>query len=308
LEVIDCLCGSKSNKMQLRGEDNLHKTPGIFTVVKCSKCGLVFTNPRPTPGEMDKLYPDNYLPYVLNPSTQESERNGGNNRLKNIFKTSMTFIPDLPPNSKVLELGCGNGSFLYRLRSRGWMLEGIDFSKKAVRYAQEQLRLNVMQGNLEDFNYRKMEYDCVFAWMVLEHLHHPLDVIHKVSYTLKKGGYFICSIPNYNSFNRILWGKYWHDLDLPRHLYHFDKINIRHILQKEGYTDIVIKHVDDYDSFRKSFFNSIAKLRSIYKIYYYDKSDLLAFRIVRNIVKTVYRVFCRVFRKSGRIIVIAKRI
>src|SRR2546425_7402449 len=47
----------------LQGSDRLHGLPGIFSVVRCRGCGLMRTNPRPTPHSMPFYYPADYGPH-----------------------------------------------------------------------------------------------------------------------------------------------------------------------------------------------------------------------------------------------------
>ena len=55
---------SSNDEIILASRDLLHDLPGIFTVVKCSNCGLMRTNPRPSPDTIGFYYPENYGPYV----------------------------------------------------------------------------------------------------------------------------------------------------------------------------------------------------------------------------------------------------
>jgi ubiquinone/menaquinone biosynthesis C-methylase UbiE len=45
---------------------------------------------------------------------------------------TIRFLPVLPPGSRILELGCGDGKSLSALEERGWEPVGIDFSTHAT--------------------------------------------------------------------------------------------------------------------------------------------------------------------------------
>jgi hypothetical protein len=65
LETKPCPLGcSVSDETVLTGRDLLHDLPGEYTVVKCNSCGLMRTNPRPTPEAIGTYYPDDYGPYL----------------------------------------------------------------------------------------------------------------------------------------------------------------------------------------------------------------------------------------------------
>ncbi len=64
LESINCIfCGCTENTILFSGSDRLHKKPGAFNVVRCTACGLVYTNPRPSPDQMGLYYPTEYGPH-----------------------------------------------------------------------------------------------------------------------------------------------------------------------------------------------------------------------------------------------------
>ena len=62
MEQVNCdLCGSDAAEPVARQSDLLHlATEQIFTVVRCCKCGLHFTNPRPTEAEIGSFYSSDY--------------------------------------------------------------------------------------------------------------------------------------------------------------------------------------------------------------------------------------------------------
>ena len=64
LEDADCPLGCpRSDETVLAGRDRLHGLPGRFQVVRCRSCGLMRTNPRPSPGTIGFYYPEDYHPY-----------------------------------------------------------------------------------------------------------------------------------------------------------------------------------------------------------------------------------------------------
>jgi len=63
-ERVNCdLCGSDNHEQILVGRDLLCGTEGEWPVVRCRECGLIFTNPRPTPDSLALVYPESYGPF-----------------------------------------------------------------------------------------------------------------------------------------------------------------------------------------------------------------------------------------------------
>ena len=81
-------------------DDQLHGLPGRFTVVKCRTCGLMRTNPRPTPGSMGFYYPHDYGPYRDTRVTAKQNLRGTKRILKKavraLLRRNDDRIPRLP--------------------------------------------------------------------------------------------------------------------------------------------------------------------------------------------------------------------
>ena len=58
---------------------------------------------------------------------------------------------------------------------------------------------------------------------------------------LKDEGRLIAEVPNIASYDAKIYGHYWRYLDVPRHLYHFDPVSIKVLLEKNGFQGISIK-------------------------------------------------------------------
>ena len=65
LETVNCdLCNSSDFKIIASQTDLIHKTTSkYFNVVSCNKCGLKFTNPRPTIDTIGNFYASEYNYY-----------------------------------------------------------------------------------------------------------------------------------------------------------------------------------------------------------------------------------------------------
>lgn len=75
-------------------------------------------------------------------------------------------LPNLPKDSLVLEVGCGNGKTLSEMRKRDWKTVGIDTSFEAVRLSGEDAFL----GDVRSLPFSDETFDAIFCWHVLGHL------------------------------------------------------------------------------------------------------------------------------------------
>lgn len=99
----------------------------------------------------------------------------------------------LQKESSCLEVGCGNGEFISYASTRGLNVMGIDTSEKSVSCArQKNPSAVIMNKDLFDM---EGAFDAIFSFEVLEHVENDEAAINKISQLLKKGGYFLFSVP-----------------------------------------------------------------------------------------------------------------
>jgi SAM-dependent methyltransferase len=114
---------------------------------------------------------------------------------------------DLPPEARLLDVGCGTGATAAALTEFG-TVAGVDFSPLALERCGRRGLTNLMQGQAEALPLRDGCVDVIVATDILEHIeddHAALREFHRV---LKPGGHAVLSVPAY----QMLWGE--HDLAL----------------------------------------------------------------------------------------------
>ncbi len=219
------------------GRDRLHNLPGEFTIVKCRSCGLMRTNPRPAPESMGYYYPDDYGPYqgtrVDFPQQDSKIILKAKEFAKRIFEFNTFRMPNLSVG-RMLEVGCASGAFMHRMAGLGWDVEGLEFSVKAAERARS-LGYSVCTSTIEDAPAPKVAFDLIVGWMVLEHLHHPILALQKLSRWSKKDGWLVISIPNSGSLEFSIFKEKWYALHLPNHLYHFTPHTLEKVLDEGGW-------------------------------------------------------------------------
>ena len=240
LEDIPCPLGCvRNDEVVLTGRDLLHDLPGEFTVVICRTCGLMRTNPRPTPDAIGSYYPDDYGPYLGTQVRQaEPKRISGIKKLlKPLVKRVVNFntqrLPSLAPG-QMLEIGCASGAFLHQMAGQGWQVQGIEFSGKAAQAA-AQLGYRVHAGPLETAPQPDEPVDLIVGWMVLEHLHDPIGGLQKLRKWAKPGAWLALSVPNAGSLEFRLFKDKWYALQLPTHFHHFTPATLEKVLSASGW-------------------------------------------------------------------------
>jgi SAM-dependent methyltransferase len=100
---------------------------------------------------------------------------------------------------RVLELGCGNGSFTRALVAAGCQVVAIEIDREAATLAApycERTVVGDMESPLLDEALAQDSFDVVLAADVLEHLRDPAKVLRRVARHIRPGGRLIASLPN----------------------------------------------------------------------------------------------------------------
>lgn len=219
--------------------DILHSKPGMWRISRCLKCGLVATLPRIDKSELSDFYPQNYAPYNFSGRLKDGKFTGF---FRNLVMAVYRFRfgdPDfvLQPfgGGKLFEIGCGSGMLIKRMRMIGWKCDGIDFSQHAVNQAkQNNPDSNISKSDLESYHSNE-KYDLIILAHVLEHFHDPIIALEICKSLLNDAGKIYIAVPNINSWDAKVFGRYWIGLDVPRHTTHFSDASLFEILSKFGF-------------------------------------------------------------------------
>jgi SAM-dependent methyltransferase len=253
-----CAPGTKKERL-FQSPDRLNGLPGQFSVSRCAGCDLVFQDPRPTEDTVQYAYPDTYVAYTLPPAKEVNSIKRtlsnlifanffgyrhlapNNWALKLLFSPAYYYlfrhqtIPRFVPNGRLLEIGCSHGYRLEKDRRRGWQVTGLDFHDKSVEAGRAN-GLDLHCGSVYDFEFPRETFDAVIFDMVLEHLHRPRLLIDQVSKWLKPGGQIIFCIPYFEGVEFRLFRQYAYGLQVPAHLYFYNKWHLRQLLK--GFHDV----------------------------------------------------------------------
>jgi SAM-dependent methyltransferase len=235
LEDLPCPLGcARQDAFVLEGQDRLHGIPGLFRIVRCTGCGLLRTNPRPTPESIAAYYPEDYGPYHKPSSGKRPPRPAWKRLLKAALGFKDRQVPDMIPGH-LLEVGCASGDYLEEMRERGWQVQGIEFSDKAAEAGRAK-GLPIQTASVETAASPQGGMDVVAAWMVLEHVHDPVRVLQRIRSWVKPGSFLIASVPDGSCAWTRVFQDVWYDLHLPNHLYHFTPHTLRKLLGFSGWT------------------------------------------------------------------------
>lgn len=236
IEEVPCgLCGSNRARVRfcaLKGwppsaDGSYAATTDKFgaygTIQRCQDCGLLYTSPRVKPQNLLDEYADNQDDgYFL-----QSEARSMNAYL------SLAAIRRHAAKGKLLDVGCATGFFLNAARL-SFEVEGVEPSRWARRYAEEQLKLAIKAPTLEQARFPDGHFDVVTLHDVIEHVPDPAGLLREVARVTKPGGFIYLVTPDCESLSAKLLGPRWWGLR-PAHIYYFSRRTLAALLGKTGY-------------------------------------------------------------------------
>lgn len=230
LESPRCdLCGSADAVPYRTTCDHIYGTAGDWTLVRCASCGLVYLSPRPTPDAIGAYYPDlDYHAFVPTRGLKSRVIDWLHER------EVSALLRDVPHGARVLEIGCGTGELLLKLRSHGAAVTGIEPNAAAAQLARDQHGLDVRTGILDTVTLDPASFDLILMRYALEHVHSPSGTLKQIAALLTPSGCAVFWVPNLASWDARLFGSYWRGLDAPRHLYLFSPTTIQRLLAESG--------------------------------------------------------------------------
>jgi len=145
----------------------------------------------------------------------------------------------LNARSKILDVGCGDGSFLKKAKNN-FDCTGIEISDYLARLATKVDGVKVIAGDFQTADFKDDKYDGITLISILEHMGDPLQAIKKCFDLLGDRGLLLLKTVNYNCLNRIIRKEKWVGFRPPDHVVYFSPANLELLLKKAGFGKIKI--------------------------------------------------------------------
>ncbi len=236
----------------------LEKFHGAYGISRCEMCAGPFVNPAPGLDALDDYYNNCECNRMMDRVYRARAQAPADFINDHRVRTTIEYLGRAkePTNLRILEIGCGSGSFLQKLRSainaeasssiRVSEYTGIDIDANAIALGQGK-GVNLVSSSVEAFAMEQRDaYDIVLHFELIEHLFDPAQFMVDARALLKPDGVMIFTTPNanglemiashYNSFRLLA-----HSIFPPMHLNAFSTVNITHFALRNGFAVVDIQ-------------------------------------------------------------------
>jgi YgiT-type zinc finger domain-containing protein len=180
------------------------------SLLVCGHCGSVYQSPWPTAEEVLKFYPSDYQNYARKdvPMLPFLCRHV-------VRLTVSAFLAAHGSGKRILDFGCGDGSFVKALAANG--------ARNVVGFEPNGRDNSFVTGNgfelvrsIEDLE-KRGPFGVIRMNHVIEHLSDLDKTMSALSALLEPGGVLLVQTPNPRSLTLKLFNKYWGALHYPYH-------------------------------------------------------------------------------------------
>jgi 2-polyprenyl-3-methyl-5-hydroxy-6-metoxy-1,4-benzoquinol methylase len=265
--ALNCpLCAAPGQTLYSQLRDRSYAAPGAWELRECGACQAVWLHPQPIPEDIGLAYQGYYTHHQPEPGASWvrsavwsvwlsylGARFGYDRGVGAPWKrwlaplalvhpggpddleAAAMYLPCPPAGGRVLDVGCGSGVLLARMKSFGWETCGVEVDANAVAAARAR-GLDIRHGQLADCAFPENHFDAVHLSHVIEHVYDPAALLRECHRVLKPGGTLVVLTPNTASWGHRRFREAWLNLDPPRHLILFNRRNFRKLAESAGFT------------------------------------------------------------------------
>lgn len=245
------LCGTAGDLVQSGITDPDGILDGTWSFRRCANptCDVYWLDPAPPPHELWKAYTTYHTHTRKSGNRVAKATLSLAHRLIRLCLLPLWMVNGLKreadylrfmtlahePAGKLLDVGCGGGRFLNRMKKRGWNVEGIDFDVQTTNKVTARYGIKTHVGDLAQCALPASSFDVITMSQTVEHLYDPNATLRESLRILKPGGLLVMTTPNVRSIGTSEFGVSWRGWEAPRHLHLFSVESLQRLMQRAGF-------------------------------------------------------------------------
>jgi SAM-dependent methyltransferase len=196
-----------------------------YRMVRCSRCGLVRSDPVLDEATLGHLYAESTFDYEAETANLKATYGRYLARLRNLGGRQ----------ESLLEIGCGDGFFLEQALQQGYTtVRGVEPSAAAIAGASPRVRDQIVCDVMRPGLFPDAEFDAVCLFQVFDHVPHPELVLEACRKVLRPGGLILCLNHNVESVSAHLMRERSPIIDI-EHTYLYGPSTMRRMFQAGGF-------------------------------------------------------------------------
>lgn len=230
------VCGAKAGKTRrvVRAE----------LVATCSACGCWYRHPRPTAGELSKIYDKSYYnSWGMHDNAQAVLQAKQATFAPLLAAAESAVSPALPRPWNILDVGAATGLLLDLAQKRGMEPYGVELNPYSADILRNRFgRERVFEGELTHCPFDAGFFHIITMTDVIEHVLDVRGTLEAAWRLLRPGGVLVMTTPQIDSLSRkLLRGKWLHFK--AEHIQYFTAGALTGAVRQAGFQDVrVLSH------------------------------------------------------------------
>lgn len=224
------LCDADDPAALFVGRDHNFGFAGSFPVVGCRSCGLIYCNPYVGPDAVGRFFDDSYAAH------DAADRPARVRRGRDPWDRVAPF-----GGRRLLDLGCGGGSYLARMQAAGWHGLGIDPVDRAIASCRS-LGVEAIAGTIPGVDLGDRRFELITLRGSLPNLPEPRKTFAALRAVATPETMLIANAFNSAGLMARRCGPQWLGYDLPRQRCHYAPDTLTRLLNSTGWNAIRVVH------------------------------------------------------------------
>ncbi len=227
-----CLCGaSRDVQVVERDRDGLRCPLWL-----CCECGLIRMNPQPSERTLAWFYAHHYRaiygPHIGDPTALFASMEWKGRLVESALRGAALELRSGP----IVDLGCGGGWVLERLRGLGWPTLGYDYDEPLLALGRAR-GLDLRCGGVREARDQGVRAELLVLAHVLEHTKDPVAHLRSLHPLVAPGGWLYLEVPHTRRIGDALLGQaslYWQRA----HLWDFQRPHLDAVARRAGWVPV----------------------------------------------------------------------